>query len=70
MTSRSLRDQIVNALEWTGPVYTVSAIKPDTLKPLLSDAMDHLDAAREREQAEGKNAQAPVFEDEDDDFDA
>ena len=66
----SLRDQIVNALEWTGPVYTVSAIKPDTLKPLLSDAMDHLDAAREREQAEGKSAQAPVLEDEDDDFDA
>ncbi|MES1930397.1 GTP-binding protein Obg/CgtA [Salinisphaera dokdonensis CL-ES53] len=65
-----LRDKIVAALEWDGPVYTVSAIKPDTLKPLLSDAMDHLDAERERAQAAGESYNSPAFEDEDDDFDA
>lgn len=68
----TLREQIVNALEWTGPVYTVSAIKPDTLQRLLGDAMDHLDAERERAAAAGEEAQpeAGRFDDEDDDFDA
>lgn len=68
----TLREQIVNALEWIGPVYTVSAIKPDTLQRLLGDAMDHLDAERERAAAAGEQAQPEGgrFDDEDDDFDA
>ena len=69
---RLLRDRIVSALEWQGPVYTVSAVKPDTLRDLLGDAMDHLEAesagARDAHESGAAEAEAGRFDDERDDF--
>lgn len=51
---QALRDHVREQLHWQGPMYTVSAIQPQTLKPLLYDAMDYLDALDEDEsQQEG-----------------
>ncbi|MES1933449.1 GTP-binding protein Obg/CgtA [Salinisphaera shabanensis T35B1] len=66
----SLRDRIVETLDWQGPVYTVSAVKPDTLRTLLGDAMDHLDAEQARRESEPADEQAQSEPDgEGDDFD-
>ncbi|MES1938943.1 GTPase ObgE [Salinisphaera sp. T5B8] len=67
----SLRDRIVQTLDWQGPVYTVSAVKPDTLRTLLGDAMDHLEAEQARREADPAQDQATrETDDEGDDFDA
>ena len=66
----SLRDRIVETLDWQGPVYTVSAVKPDTLRTLLGDAMDHLDAEQARRESEPADEQAQSeLDGEGDDFD-
>ncbi|MES1944124.1 GTP-binding protein [Salinisphaera sp. PC39] len=43
----ALRDDIVRELDWRGPVYMVSALDPDSLRPLLGDVMTRLEALRE-----------------------
>lgn len=68
------RDQIVVALGWQGPVYTVSAIRPDSLRSLLGDAMAHLEAEAEREPSGADTPAQPgedpqAFDDRFDDFD-
>jgi len=61
-----LRQEIVSELGWTGPIYAVSAIRPDSLSALLGDAMDHLEEAAERAAANGETDSS---DDEDADFD-
>lgn len=66
----SLREQIVRALDWQGPVYTVSAVKPDTLRDLLGAAMDHLEAehADAHDSSGADDSEPGRFDDERDDF--
>lgn len=40
----AVRDEIVRALDWKGPVYAVSALDPGGLQPLLGDAMTRLES--------------------------
>ncbi|MES1935896.1 Obg family GTPase CgtA [Salinisphaera hydrothermalis] len=44
-TVEALRERIVTELDWQGPIYTISAIRPDTLRVLIDEAMEALDAA-------------------------
>ncbi|ROR94855.1 GTP-binding protein [Sinobacterium caligoides] len=46
------QQEIVSALGWEGPVYSVSAINGDGTELLVSDIMEHIEQQREREQAE------------------
>lgn len=39
----ALRARLVRELDWQAPIYSVSAIRPDSLRGLLGDAMDHLE---------------------------
>ncbi|KEZ76897.1 Obg family GTPase CgtA [Salinisphaera hydrothermalis] len=41
----ALRERIVTELDWQAPIYTISAIRPDTLRVLIDEAMEALDAA-------------------------
>lgn len=41
--------QLVEALDWKGPVYNISAIKSEGLKPLCHDIMTWIDAKNEAE---------------------
>ena len=44
----TLRGRLAAELGWQGPIYTVSAIRPDTLETLLGDAMSYLESVAER----------------------
>jgi len=39
----ALRERLTQELDWTGPIYAVSAIRPDTLRTLLGDTMQYLE---------------------------
>ncbi|MES1925405.1 GTPase ObgE [Salinisphaera sp. T31B1] len=65
-----LTARIVKELAWEGPVYAISAIRPDSLNRLLGDAMDHLDAEAERALAEDSTTAADDAADFDDDLDS
>lgn len=43
-----LRRRVVEELEWAAPVYAVSALKPDTLRPMVEDAVAALEAMGEQ----------------------
>lgn len=48
----ALKQRIVAELDWQGPIYAISAIRPDSLNRLLGDAMDHLEQEAERTAAQ------------------
>lgn len=41
---QALRERVVAELDWQGPIYAISAIKPDSLRVLIEAAMDALEA--------------------------
>jgi GTP-binding protein len=50
------RDAVVKALAWREPAYIVSALVPETLRPLLRDVMARLEEMREAEESERESA--------------
>ena len=42
-------DSIVEALNWQGPVYSISAINGEGTQPLVNDIMDRIEADKQRE---------------------
>jgi GTP-binding protein len=48
----AVRAAVVEALDWHGPVYEVSALAGSGIKHLCGDLMNHLDALREAESAD------------------
>ncbi len=48
---QELRKRVYRELDWQGNVYTVSALRPDTLGTLLGDAMSHLEDVEQAEYA-------------------
>lgn len=47
-TLEAIRGRLAAEIGWQGPVYAVSAIRPDTLETLLGDAMSYLESLAER----------------------
>ena len=43
---------IIDGLNWTGPIYKVSAVSGAGTKPLVHDIMKHIETIKEQEQAE------------------
>ena len=50
-----LRERVVAELDWQGPIYTISAINPDSLRVLIDEAMDALEAESARRDAQTDN---------------
>ena len=46
------RSEVIQALDWSGPVYSISAIKSEGTDALCGDLMSYLEACREREAAD------------------
>ena len=51
---------VLEALDWQGPVYEISAIKGEGTDALCGDLMNYLEELREREAADPELAQADV----------
>lgn len=51
-TLEQRRSAVLEALDWQGPVYTISAISADGTAALCGDLMNRLEACREREAAD------------------
>ncbi|HET7314729.1 Obg family GTPase CgtA [Salinisphaera sp.] len=51
-----LRERVVAELDWPGPIYTISAIRPDSLHVLIDAAMNALEAAAAETQAVSKES--------------
>ncbi|AWN17008.1 Obg family GTPase CgtA [Salinisphaera sp. LB1] len=60
----ALRDRVVTALDWQGPVYTISAINPDSLRVLIEQAMDALEAESAQQDVESGHDDAESPDDE------
>ncbi|MGN8157177.1 Obg family GTPase CgtA [Salinisphaera sp. RV14] len=60
----ALRDRVVTALDWQGPVYTISAINPDSLRVLIEQAMDALEAESAQQDADSGHDDAESPDDE------
>ena len=52
------RSELIQALDWSGPVYTISAIRSEGTQALCGDLMSYLEACREREAADPELAEA------------
>jgi len=50
--------QVVDALNWTGPVYAIAAINKQGVEPICGDIMNYLEAFREREMEDPELARA------------
>ncbi|MGB7754928.1 MAG: Obg family GTPase CgtA [Salinisphaera sp.] len=50
-----LRERVIAELNWQGPIYTISAINPDSLRILVDEAMNALEAESARHDAETDN---------------
>lgn len=55
----ALRERVIAELDWQGPIYTVSAIDPDSLHTVIDAAMNALEAAEEVETAEDDAPESP-----------
>lgn len=62
----ALRERIRATLDWQGPIYAISAIRPDSLQGVISDAMNHIEELAEAERAKQVQTDAPVPPHEDD----
>ncbi|MDA3921490.1 MAG: Obg family GTPase CgtA [Salinisphaera sp.] len=56
----ALDAHIRQALDWSGPIYTVSAIRPQTLERVVGDAMNYIEGLTEAERAEQTQVEVPV----------
>ena len=54
------RSEVIQALDWSGPVYAISAIKSEGTDTLCGDLMTYLEACREREAADPEVAAAEL----------
>ncbi|MDT0635419.1 Obg family GTPase CgtA [Spectribacter hydrogenoxidans] len=59
---------LTDALGWTGPVYTISAIRPESVRPLLSDIMTWLEAQRAANFTDEQDQDNDTDEADDDDW--
>lgn len=63
---QALEQRIRTSLDWQGPIYTISAIRPDSLDRVISDAMNHIEELTDAERADEAQAAAPKPPHEDD----
>lgn len=61
----AIRTRLTRDLSWEAPIYTVSAIMPDSLGRLLGDAMDHLEAEARATQQASEIDEVPEHTDDD-----
>jgi GTP-binding protein len=57
-TLQQRRSEVIQALDWSGPVYTISAIRSEGTDALCGDLMRYLEECREREAADPEAAKA------------
>jgi GTP-binding protein len=57
-TLQQRRSEVIQALDWSGPVYTISAIRSEGTDALCGDLMRYLEECREREVADPEAAKA------------
>lgn len=59
-----LRERVIAELDWRGPIYTISAINPDSLRVLVDEAMNALEAESAQHDAETDHDDAESADDE------